>query len=271
MNKFEILCVTMNQKDFSKIEEMNIHSNVVFANQCECTAYDELAFEGCIAKMISTQTRGVGINRNLSLSYASAEICLLADDDVVYNDDMEKKVLAEFDKYPDADIIIFHFDTDDKLRQQVKYSKTKRWSKLRGIPWGGFRIAFRLKSIRRANIWFTALFGGGTIFPSGEDSKFLIELCREGLTLYVSKETIGTVSFETSTWFTGRDEKYFYGKGAFYKSIHPRTVYLWTVYCALNITKSNLSFLQKLRWMKNGVFGYKKMLSFDDYKNTYTK
>lgn len=33
MSKFELLCVTMHQKDFSKIQEMNIHSDVVFANQ----------------------------------------------------------------------------------------------------------------------------------------------------------------------------------------------------------------------------------------------
>ena len=35
MSKFEILCVTMHQKDFSKIQKMNIHSDVVFATLCE--------------------------------------------------------------------------------------------------------------------------------------------------------------------------------------------------------------------------------------------
>lgn len=33
MSKFELLCVTMHQKDFSKLQEMNIRSDVVFANQ----------------------------------------------------------------------------------------------------------------------------------------------------------------------------------------------------------------------------------------------
>ena len=42
MLSFEILCVTMYQKDFSKIGEMNIHSNVVFANQCDRTSYEEI-------------------------------------------------------------------------------------------------------------------------------------------------------------------------------------------------------------------------------------
>ena len=68
MERFQILCVTMHQKDFSKIKEMNIHSDVVFANQCDETRYDTLEFEGHRAEMISTATRGVGINRNLAQS-----------------------------------------------------------------------------------------------------------------------------------------------------------------------------------------------------------
>ena len=35
MSKLEVLCVTMHQKDFSKIREMNINADVVFANQAK--------------------------------------------------------------------------------------------------------------------------------------------------------------------------------------------------------------------------------------------
>lgn len=267
MSKFEVLCVTMNQIDFSKIKDMNIHSDVVFANQCDRTSYDEYDFDGHTAKMISTQTRGVGINRNVALMYASAEICLLADDDVKYHDDMASRVKAEFETNPKADVIIFHLETDDEIRKQPKYSKTKKWSKFKGLPWGGVRIAFRLNSIRKANAWFTPLFGGGAIFPSGEDSMFLKSLRKAGLVFYVSKETIGTVSFEQSTWFTGRDEKYFYARGVFYKAARPKTTYLWMLYFALKIKNTDLTFSQKMRWMKYGADGYKNMLSYGNYND----
>ena len=125
MSRFEILCVTMHQKDFSKIEQMNINSDVVFANQADRTSMNELEFNGHRARMITTDTRGVGVNRNLALTYAQGEICLFADDDVTYDDDMEERVLKEFDAHPDADVIIFHFDTDSD-RKQVKYPKTKK-------------------------------------------------------------------------------------------------------------------------------------------------
>ncbi len=137
MSRFEILCVTMNQADFSKIQEMNIHSDVVFANQADRTSYEELPFEGHTAKMITTATKGVGKNRNIGLLYASADICLFADDDVVYHDDAEQRILAEFDAHPDADVMIFHLDTDSKERTQISYPKTRRCRKMEKFPWGG--------------------------------------------------------------------------------------------------------------------------------------
>ncbi len=266
MSKFEILCVTMHQNDFSKIKQMNIHSDVVFANQADETSYKELEFEGHTAKMITTATRGVGKNRNLGLIYADADICLFADDDVTYKNDLEETILREFEACPKADIIIFHLDTDDEIRKQCAYPKTRKHGRLEKMPWGGFRIAFRLNAVKKANLWFTTLFGGGCVFPAGEDSMWLSDAKKAGLTFYVSKETIGKVSFEESTWFTGRDEKYYYGRGVYYEAVHPHTKYIWMLYFALRTRNfGELSFSDKISWMKKGTDGYKKMLSYSNY------
>lgn len=263
MEDFQILCVTMNQHDFSKIKEMNIHSNVVFANQADTTSFEEIQFEGHIAKMITTQTRGVGRNRNLALIYATGKICLFADDDLIYRDDLEETILQEFNKYPEADIIIFNVEVTSKGRTQKKYSKTRKCTPWEQMPWAGFRVAMRLDVIQRANIWYTPLFGGGCIFPSGEDSLWLYEARQKGLTLYVSKETIGSVSFETSTWFTGYDEKFFFGKGAYYKCTHSKTFYVWMIYMALRTTNmGTMSWKNKCKWMKYGKLGFEQMKSY---------
>ena len=266
MSNFEILCVTMHQHDFAKIKEMNIHSDVVFANQCDRTAYEEIEFDGHKAKMISTQTRGVGVNRNLALMYASAEFCLFADDDVKYKDDVEELVTKEFAAHPVADVFIFHLETDDPVRKQIRYPKTRKSPRWGRNPWAGFRIAFRRSAVLKANLWFSTLFGGGCLFPSGEDSIWLKDARRKGLTLYVSKETIGTVSFATSTWYTGVDEKFFYGKGVGYRAIYPKSFYVRFLYFSLPKRKSDLSFFQRMRWMRNGAKGYEKMLSFEEFK-----
>lgn len=266
MESFEILCVTMHQNDFSKIEEMNIHSNVVFANQCDYTSYEELEFEGHKAKMISTNTRGVGVNRNLALSYATGDICLFADDDVKYRNNMEEQVRSEFEAHPDADIFIFHLETSDPVRKQNSYLKTEKCGPLTRMPWGGIRIAFRLAAVRKSNIWFTMLFGGGAVFPSGEDSIWLADAKKAGLTFYVSKETIGTVSFEESSWFTGYDENFFYGKGACSRALHGKAFWIWKWYLIYRYRKAgNLTLDERVRWMQNGKRGYDKLLSYQDF------
>ncbi len=263
MSRFEILCVTMHQTDFSKVEKMNIHSNVVFANQADETSYKEFKFDNCTAKMITTTTRGVGKNRNIGLTYASADICLFSDDDVVYDDDVEQRIIAEFDTHPDADIIIFHFNTDSDNRRQRSYFETRRHGRFERMPWGTCRVAFRLNSARKANLWFTTLFGGGCVFPSGEDSMWLTAAKKAGLTFYVSKETIGKLSFEESTWFTGYDEKFFYGKGAIYEAIHRKTVWLWMLYFALRTRNmGDMKFIDKIRWMNAGRKGYSQLVPF---------
>lgn len=268
MLKFEILCVTMHQKDFSKLQQMNIHSDVFFANQADRTAFEELEFDGHKARMLTTDTRGVGVNRNFTLQYAQGDICLFADDDVTYRDDMEEKVLAEFAAHPDADVMIFHLDTDSQ-RKQIRYAKTQKCRGIFRMPWGACRIAFRLNAVRKANVWFTTLFGGGCVFPSGEDSMWLHDAKQKGLTFYVSKETIGKVSFEESTWFTGFDEKLYYGKGAFYQALHPKTCSLWMLYFMLRTRNyGKLSLKEKKEWMRRGREGYAQLRAYEEFQNT---
>lgn len=173
-------------------------------------------------------------------------------------------VVAEFDAHPDADIFIFHLDTDSE-RKQVRYSKTKKCGPFTRMPWGGLRVAVRLNSIKKANVWFTSLFGGGCLFPSGEDSMWLADAKKKGLTFYVSKETIGKVSFEDSSWFTGYDEKFFFGKGAWCQAVHSRTFVFWSVYYAWRYRNSgNLTFSQKRKWMSRGRKAYAEMISFEE-------
>ncbi len=270
MPSFEVLCVTMHQKDFSKLKTMNIHSDVVFANQCGHTAFEELKFEGHRARMISTATRGVGVNRNLTLLYASADICLLADDDVTYRDDMEQMVVAEFEAHPDADIFVFNYDETDPVRMQKNYPRTKKCRGLFRMPWSAFQIAFRRSAQLKANLWFSTLYGGGCIFPCGEDSRWFLDAKRAGLTFYVSEKVIGSVSYETSTWFNGFDERFFYGKGVYAYAAHRRAFWLWKWYYLLRHVKDgSLPQRTRLKWVKRGKQGYRELLSYQDFCKKY--
>lgn len=256
----------MNQTSFSKVSEMNIHSDVIFANQTSFSSLVEETIDGKKATMINTKTKGVGINRNLALSLASSDLCLFSDDDVKYYDDMEEIVFNEFNNFPDADVIIFSFVSDSSTREIKTYDKTHRIHKFSKKPWATFQIAFKLKSLRRCNISFSTLFGGGCMFPCGEDSLIIRDFLKNKLKVYVSSRIIGEVSFKESSWFTGFNKEYFYGQGAYYQYACPKTKSIWFLYILFKTKKEKqLSILEKIKWLKRGAFGFRKNLSYKDY------
>lgn len=215
--KLEVLCATMNQNDFSKVQEMNISCDVVFANQAGKTAYDELSVGEYLAKLITTKTIGVGNNRNIGLIYASGDILLFADDDVCYSDDYREQVLHAYEEHPDADIIIFSMDITKggKVIRCVR-NKDKRLHLISALKYGTYTCSARRSSIERANLWFSRMFGGGTRYAYGEDTLFLLDAFKKGLKVYSSSYCLGTCAKDSSTCFHGYDERFFFDRGVLY-------------------------------------------------------
>ena len=126
-------------------------------------------------------------------------------------------------------------------------------------PYGAIRIAFKLSIIRKKNLWFSTLFGGGALYPSGEDSLFIRDMLKSGMKVYISNKTIGYVNADKSTWFTGMNEKFFWGNGVFIQaSLRGILRFLYPYYFALRtVSKSELSFSKKIKLMRQGMRDYK--------------
>jgi len=268
MGKLQLLCATMEQTDFSKVYQMRITSDVIFANQSDRFAYIEETFGGNRARMYTTATRGVGLNRNLALLMADGEICLIADDDVVYSDGYQDRVLQAFDELKDADMIVFGLLVlHDGSRNSPVIRKIKKMGPFSKNPYGGPCIAFRLDSIRKANIWFTMLFGGGSRYDCGEDSFFIRQCVRKGLTVYAHPYVVGQTDTRDSTWFKGLTKTYFFSKGAYFRMAHPKTLWLWMLYCAFRAKpNSRLSKRDAIKWMRKGSRCYQSGLSYSDWE-----
>lgn len=265
MRKVEVLCVTMHQTDFSKIKEMNIQSDVVFANQADRYMYDEFTFDGHTARMITTSQRGVGKNRNTALLHAKGDICLFSDDDVCYADGYAPKVLAAFDEVPDADVLIFNLTSKSK-RTQKQNNRIKKCRKWNVLGYGTYRIAIKLDAVQRANIWFTQLFGGGCKYPSGEDSIWLLDALRKGLHLYTYPLVIGEVKQEDSTWFEGFNEEYFFGRGALVQAALPKLKYLMFLYYLIRFRHlAKVPATEMMRLMYAGAKSFNQGRSFKEW------
>lgn len=219
MNRVEVVCVTMGQRDFSKVEQMRITGDAVFGNQADAYGKDELSCNGHLVRMITTDTRGVGVNRNIALLHAEGDILLLADDDICYADGYEDGVRQAYEQHPDADMVIFSMDITQggHVIRQIK-NRDGRLRLHRALRYGTYVCSIRRESQRRANIWFSTLFGGGTQYSHGEDTLFILDAFRRGLRVYTSSFCLGTCAKDSSTCFHGFDEKYFYDQGVLYRA-----------------------------------------------------
>lgn len=201
--KFEILMSCMHQVDFSLVEGSNIKSSVLMINQAE--KIDDVQ-EG-LARMLITTDRGASKSRNLALQMAKGDICLFADDDEWFIDDLEAKILKVYEELPEADVIIF--DVGDSRAFGENKKELRRLNALRvGTP----RISFRRASVI-GRVFFDELLGPGTVTKSSEDVKFLLDCFDAGLRVFYYPLYIADLRDTESSWFAGYTPELFYNRG----------------------------------------------------------
>ena len=260
MARLQVLVATMHQKDLSVAEKMNIRCSAVIANQAD---RDQILVEGD-RKMITTATRGVGLNRNIALLASDGDILLFADDDVVYRDDMPRAVLAAFRENPQADVLVFGIDIlKNGIVTEKRHLNNRRLHVFNAMRFGTYRIAIRRQALLRANILFNQNFGGGCPFSSGEDSLFLKACFDRGLKVYAHEYVLGTCAKDTSTWFVGCDEKYFYDKGVLMRYLFPRMPHVMALYFAICFKRTTeIKVFRRICLMQEGVRGGKSMRQY---------
>lgn len=266
MKKLQVLVATMHRKDLSLADQMNIDCDAVIANQAdreETTVSDR---SGRQVKMITTSTKGVGLNRNIALLGSEAELLLLADDDVVYYEGMAEHVIQAFEENPKADVLIFGMDIvkNGKVVSKRRPPK-KRLHVYNALRYGTYTIALRREALLRGNLSFHRCFGGGCRYSAGEDSLFLKQCFDRGLRVYGHSYVLGTCCKDSSTWFTTYGEKYFYDKGALVRHLFPRCPYLMALYFAVHFKRdTEIGVIKRLKLVYAGVKGGKYLRPYGE-------
>ena len=261
--ELEVLVAAMGQTDLSLPEKMNLERPALIGNQCGVWGYEE---QGNV-RMVSTATRGVGLNRNYALSLARGDILLFADDDMVYYDPGLQGVVDAFAAHPKADAIFFSIDKT--LNGEISESslcRTKRLQLWNSMSFGTYRIAIRRSAVEKHRLSFSPLFGGGSKYGSGEDSIFIRDCFRAGLTVYSHSYVLGATAKDSSSWFTGYNEKFMFDKGAFLACAFPKAKHLikWHFIRRFH-SRSELSLREILLWMDRGIEAFGRLESYDEY------
>ena len=260
----QVLVATMRQTDLTIAQRMNIRCDAVIANQADREEISVAETEHGTWKMITTSTRGVGLNRNIALMMAEGDILLLADDDVIYHDEMPQAVMNAFAALPAADVIIFGMNIlkngEIVERRQDPIRRLHIWNSMR---YGTYRIAIRRQALLNHNITFHQSFGGGCPFSAGEDSLFLKSCFDAGLRVYSHSYVLGSCCKDTSSWFVGYNEKYFYDRGVLVRKLFPRMYGLMALYFGIRFKrKTEVGMLKRLRLIYAGVRGGKNMTPY---------
>ena len=249
--RIQILVATMNLKDSSLVKKMNIKSDVIIGNQCDHNSVEDFIEDNVHVKVLNFAERGVGLNRNNALMRADGEICLFADDDMIYEDNYLEIVENAFNCNPQADVIVFNLRENPITRKIIK--KKENVGYFNYLRYGTARVAVRLSSVRSKGIYFNQCFGGGTEHCHGEDNLFLHACLREGLKVIAIPEYIATLTEEReSSWNKGFNKKYIKDQGVLFKTISRRW---WKLLCFQDVFRRhksyNLSIIEAYRLMIN--------------------
>lgn len=248
----QTLVVTTGQKDHSLLEKMNIQTDAIVGNQCDRNQVEEFTFEGKKIRWLSLRERGVGLNRNNVLMRSTAELCVFADDDMVFHPGYADTVKELFDRLPKADILLFN--VDEKNPRRYKNTKIMRIRRHNYGKYGAARLALRRERVLWAGVSFNLLFGGGAKYSSGEDSIFLHDCLKRGLRIYAVPVAIALLQEEReSTWFRGYTDKFFYDKGVFFAQMYGRNARWVALY---NCVKQGNRRYKEWGWKK----AYRRML-----------
>ena len=207
--KLEILMACMHQNDDTLVRKSNITGDIVVINQCAREAVEEYPTAHGTARIYSTTQRGLTRSRNMAIEKSDADVCLLCDDDEVFVEGYEEKILGAYEKLPQADVIIFKLvnrpsSFEDKIFR-LRFPQTMKVCSL--------QISFRRQRLLDTGVRFDVLLGAGSGNGAEEELKFLLDCEKAGLNIYYVPETIASFAQDASTWFGGFTEKFFEDRG----------------------------------------------------------
>lgn len=177
--------------------------------------------------VINTDTKGLSISRNTALENATGKLCILADDDVVFQEGFESHVINAFNSLPEAATVTFQYKRNGENRPAVTYLPQPfkhNNTTIRGVS--SIEIVVNREILKANNCSFNINFGLGAFFEVAEEFLFLRALLAKGLAAWYYPAAI----VAHDEWSTGRDhgsDKLVYGRAALACKLYGNTAGLW--------------------------------------------
>ncbi len=212
MADLEVLISCMNLRhDDNIVSRSAVTSDAVVINQdqSELDYYYERQYGKQRIRVYRVNDKGLTKSRNLAIEKAQADICVLCDDDEVFSENYEQRVLKAYEELADADIIIFDM-VNRPCGWGDKIKKLGYFDLMRVSSW---QISFKRSSLISSGVRFDENMGAGSGNGAEEEFKFLTDCRKAKLTIYYYPFKLASVAQEQSTWFSGFDKTFFVNRG----------------------------------------------------------
>lgn len=260
--KLDILISTMNNEPKKMIDEMNIKTNCVIVNQIGKNSKECWNENNKEVKAINSDTRGLSVSRNIALSNSDADICLLSDDDLLFEDSMEETILSEYAKAENKDYDIIVFEVERCGEKKNYWGVETEVGYLKSMRCASVDITFRRKSLVDNGLKFNEILGAGAKFYMGEENELLFRCLRKGLKIKYVPKRIGFLKESESSWFKGYTKEFFVSRGASFYAMSKSFGGLLAFQFAVrkySIYKNDMSFVGALKALLLGIKSYKQI------------
>ncbi|MBJ7879253.1 glycosyltransferase family 2 protein [Gelidibacter salicanalis] len=256
----EILVATMHRVSMEFLWDMLKYNNhtdfkILIVNQ---TTPDKLLIsEFEYIKVINSFEFGVAKSRNLAITNATADVCLMADDDIIYQPHLKTMIAEAYLKYPNAAMISFEAIDEEGL-MYTNYFPAGHHTKKSLKKIYTWVISFRRVLFLKNTVFYNLHFGFGAAFNGEEEYVFLRNAFDQGLKMIHVSETIVQHPNENSGKLMGSDHALVARSAVAYR-FYGNFSYLWLVKYVFFIYRHNyITFNQIPFKYKMGLIGISK-------------
>ncbi len=262
----EILVSTMNRDNFDFLVSMfpfDHFSNFSILVINQTSPEHILVSEYESVRVVNSFEKGLSKSRNLALQNAVGKIALIADDDVVFLNDFDQKILDAHHINPEVSLICFRtINSEGNLVRY--YPNGNKVLKSNELIWVlSIEITFKIDKIRENNITFNEHFGLGAQFEDAESLYFLRNAHHKSLKILSSSEPI-VIHHQLSSSDEVTSDRWLYAKSAGNYKLHQNFAYFLVFKNVFFLWRKKYiltaQIFPKIKIAFNGIRDYKKLI-----------
>ncbi|WP_310379234.1 glycosyltransferase family A protein [Flavobacterium sp.] len=209
----EILIATMNKDSLDFLVGMFPFSHfsefsILIINQT--TSETLLISDYPNIRVINSSEKGLSKSRNLALENAVKKILVIADDDVVYQNDFVSKIIAAYNKFQHATAINFcAINQNGTFLKKYPTDSKKQLNTFDVFNVGSIEMTINKERLDSIGIRFDENFGLGASFEMGEEAVFLFDLENKKQQISYENQILVKHNGLTTSDKKGMNERYY--------------------------------------------------------------